>query len=93
MQHEDRNQLPHWLNENQNKSINNKDMSSVSIVSLGDEICAWCGLESLRNGACTSYYFAVVFETLGSFTFEDEDEDQVQLLLIVRMLKSVTVMA
>ena len=46
MQHEDRNQLPHWLNENQNKSINNKDMSSVSIVSLCDEICAWRGLES-----------------------------------------------
>ena len=28
-----------------------------------------------------------------SFRFEDEDEDQGQLLLIVRMLKSVTVMA
>ena len=34
-------------------------------------------------------------ETLASFRFEDDDEieDQVQLLLILRMLKSVTVMA
>ena len=35
-------------------------------------------------------------ETIASFRFEDEDEaendDQVQLLLIVHMLKSVTVM-
>ena len=33
--------------------------------------------------------------TIASFRFEDDDEneDQVQLLLIVRMLKSVTVMA
>ena len=37
-------------------------------------------------------YYTVV---LASFRFEDEDEneDQVQLLLFVRMLKSVTVMA
>ena len=34
-------------------------------------------------------------QTVASFRFEDDDEneDQVQLLLIVRMLKSVTVMA
>ena len=34
-------------------------------------------------------------EMIASFRFEDDDEneDQVQLLLIVRMLKSVTVMA
>ena len=51
MQHEDRNQLPHWLNESQNKAINNKHMSNVTIVLLCDEICVWRGLESLRNGA------------------------------------------
>ena len=39
--------------------------------------------------------FGVSKQTLASFRFEDDDEneDQVQLLLIVRMLKSVTVMA
>ena len=37
----------------------------------------------------------VVTLTVASFRFEDDDEneDQVELLLIVRMLKSVTVMA
>ena len=37
----------------------------------------------------------VPIEILASFRFEDDDEneDQVQLLLIVHMLKSVTVMA
>ena len=35
------------------------------------------------------------YSILASFRFEDDDknEDQVQLLLIVRMLKSVTMMA
>ena len=40
-------------------------------------------------------HFDVLCDLLASFRFEDDDEneDQVQLLLIVRMLKSVTVMA
>ena len=39
--------------------------------------------------------FAILHLKVASFRFEDDDEieDQVQLLLIVRMLKSVTVMA
>ena len=39
--------------------------------------------------------FTSFIKILASFRFEDDDEneDQVQLLLIVRMLKSVTMMA
>ena len=58
----------------------------------------WC---LMKGHSCDAqiYDLYVKFPKLESFRFEDEDEDedenkdQVQLLLIVRMLKSVTVMA
>ena len=50
---------------------------------------------SLAIGSFARAYSGRRTEILASFRFEDDDEneDQVQLLLIVRMLKSVTVMA
>ena len=49
----------------------------------------------VRERFCWIHFHCALGAKVASFRFEDDDknEDQVQLLLIVRMLKSVTMMA
>ena len=73
---------------------------SMQLVSqcFGDFVAS-CVVCLLNISATDNFVLAKITEILASFRLEDEDEDkdenedQGQLLLIVRILKSVTVMA
>ena len=73
------------------KTISSKlaKVHRIKTLLLSLVLCLHCPSSNRKNYSIVSPSLSLV----ESFRFEDENEDQVQLLLIMRMLKSVTVMA